>query len=135
MKILIVDDEKVSLKKLQLIMTNFGLCDGVTNGISAIEYFERSWAMKAPYDIIMLDINLGEESGINILAEIRKREEQMQLPATKMVKIIMVTAHSYRETVTQSAFAGANGYIIKPFDKGSVVQKLRKLFCEWLDAA
>ena len=43
MRILVVDDELVSRKKLQKIMDSFGECEAVDSGKAAIEAVEEAW--------------------------------------------------------------------------------------------
>ena len=61
-------------------------------------------------DVILLDVNLPDISGFDVLAKIR------QHPILKSIPVIMLTAQSTREDVLHGLAAGADGYITKPFE-------------------
>jgi CheY-like chemotaxis protein len=58
--------------------------------------------------LIILDVALGELSGFDILAQLRRQ------PTLSAVPVIMLTAHNAREDVTRGLFSGADGYVSKP---------------------
>lgn len=133
MKILIVEDEKVSQKKMQVIMQKFGECDVVADAIDAIKFFEKAWARRAPYDLITLDITLNETSGIDVLIEIRKIEKSMSIPDAKQAKVIMVTSHKDRDNITSCLTAGCDSYIVKPFMKETISKCMRRVLLKYID--
>jgi len=61
-------------------------------------------------DVILLDVNLPDANGFDILSKIR------QHPILKAIPVIMLTAQSTREDVLHGLAAGADGYITKPFE-------------------
>nr|MBF0223012.1 response regulator [Desulfobulbaceae bacterium] len=132
MRILIVEDEKMSQKKMQLIMENFGECDMVADGASAIDLFNKAWQARAPYDIITLDITLHEMSGVDVLVQIKDIEDTMNILPAKRAKIIMVTSHKDKDNITTCVTAGCSGYIIKPFTKEPIAACLRKVFLNYV---
>jgi len=133
MKALIVEDELVSRRKMHKILNEFAICDTVMTCGEALDAFQAAWEMKAPYDIIMLDIELADASGMDVLFEIRQKEVMMRLPKTKTVRIIMATGNSDKGIVAQCISAGCNGYILKPFNRESVQEKLKQVFSSWMD--
>jgi two-component system, chemotaxis family, chemotaxis protein CheY len=134
MRILIVEDEKVSRQKMQVIMNNFGECDCVARGDEAISAFQKAWEMKAPYDVITLDIVLDDMNGMDVLIDIRKAEEEMKLPQTKKTKIIMVTAHGNKDFVTTCKTAECDGYIVKPFTRETITICLKEIYLNYVDS-
>ena len=75
---------------------------------------------KAPSpDLILLDVELPDVSGFDILASVRRH------PALKHIPIIMITAKATREGVMQALAAGANGYITKPFEFETLMGSIR----------
>ena len=127
MKILVVDDELVSRKKMQKIMDSLGECEPVESGSSAISAFKTAWENGRPFDLITLDVSMPEMDGTEVLYEIREIEKEKKVPRDKQVKIMMVTSHSDKETVTTSIQAGCDDYIIKPFERKTVIEKLEKI--------
>jgi len=127
MKILILDDEIVSRTKLTLIMDHFGECDAVDNGKDAIALFRAAHHKEDPYDLIMLDINLPEMNGIEVLSEIREVEQNLKVKKELEAKILMATSYRDKDRIIESVQSGCNDYIGKPFDIDIIRTKLAKL--------
>ena len=127
MKILVVDDELVSRKKMQKIMELAGDCVVAENGEEAVKAFKEAIENGAPFDLISLDIAMPDMSGIEALGLIRNFETEKEIQRENLVKIMMVTSHSDQENVVASLKAGCNNYIVKPFDKDRVFSKLQSL--------
>jgi len=126
MKILVVDDELVSRKKMMKIVTDFGQCEGVINGkaaISAVKTALEEWKL---YNLITLDISMPDISGTEVLQAIRKMETERGLDPQEKAKILMVTSHSDMDTV-KACIGKCDGYVIKPFNKEVVVEKMKKV--------
>jgi len=132
-KTLVVDDEAVSRKMLERIMRSFGDCMAVNSGAEAIVAFEAAWHNWAPFDLVTLDVSMPDMLGIDVLKRIRHLEDTKQVPPEKRVKIIMVTAHSDKDTVIAAIQAGCNDYLTKPFHQASIAKKLLKLWTPWSD--
>ncbi|UCD80873.1 MAG: HDOD domain-containing protein [Desulfobacterales bacterium] len=124
MKILIVDDEIVSRTKLTMIMENFGDCDAVDNGKDAVALFRAAHYNKDPFDLIMLDINLPEMDGIEVLSEIREVEQNLKVKKDDEAKILMATSYRDKDRIIASVQSGCNDYIGKPFDIDIIRKKL-----------
>jgi two-component system, chemotaxis family, chemotaxis protein CheY len=127
MRILVVDDELVSRKKMEIIMRTFGECAAVDNGKAALKAFGDAIVKGAPFDLITLDVSMPEVDGTEVLYEIRKIEKKSNLPRKKWSKIIMVTAQMDKETVMLCIQVGCDSYITKPFDRAVIAKKLAEL--------
>jgi two-component system chemotaxis response regulator CheY len=126
MKMLVVDDEIVSRKKMMRIINAFGTCEGVESGKTALNMVKTALAEWKLYDLITLDVSMPDISGIEVLTTIRKMEEGRGMDKEEQAKILMVTAHSDIKTV--KACAGkCDGYVIKPFNKKGMVDKFKQL--------
>ena len=126
MKILVVDDELVSRKKMMKIVADFGQCEGVINGkaaISAVKTALEEWKL---YKLITLDISMPDISGTDVLTAIRKMETERGLEPQEKAKILMVTYHSDMDTV-KACIGKCDGYVIKPFNKEVLVEKMKKI--------
>jgi two-component system chemotaxis response regulator CheY len=130
MKILVVDDESVSRRKMQQIMKSFGDCVAVASGAEAVAAFKEAWDRWAPFDVITLDVCMPDMDGTEVLFEIRRMEAAHDVFAQNRVKIIMVTAQSDKSTVVTSIQAGCDDYVIKPFDPDTVHKKVIRLWKE-----
>jgi len=124
MKIMIVDDERVSRIKMQQILKGYGECHPVESGLTAIKAFTEALLIQEPFDLITLDISMPDLGGPEVLTSVRKLEAKNGIPAEKRCKILMVTAHSDYPTVVASIEAGCDDYIKKPFSEERVLLKL-----------
>jgi len=125
MKALIVDDELTSRMKMFVVLSSLGEILQAKNGKQAIELFIKAYQEENPFDLITLDIGMNDLSGVEVLASMRQYEEK--LPIKNQSKIIMVTSHSDRPIVIDSFLSGCNDFIIKPFHKRTVFEKLDQI--------
>jgi two-component system, chemotaxis family, chemotaxis protein CheY len=126
MKMLVVDDEIVSRKKMMRIINAFGICEDAESGKAALDLVKTALSEWKLYDLITLDVSLPDISGIDVLSSIRKMEKGLGMDKEEQTKILMVTAHSDMKTV--KACAGkCDGYVIKPFNREGMVDKFKKL--------
>lgn len=70
-------------------------------------------------DIICLDVVMPDGDGLDLLNWIREKQPK--------AAVLMVTASTDRSTVEQSLRNGAKGYIVKPFNPGTVMDTLDKI--------
>lgn len=104
-KILIVDDQQDLLDLLQMSLEQHGyqvrtsLC-----GQEALREIE-----KEPPDLILLDILLGDISGIQLTARLKNSEKTSSIP------IILLTAKDTETDIIVGLSVGADDYITKPF--------------------
>ncbi len=127
MKILIVDDELVSRKKMQKIMESFGECDAVDSGKAAMSAFKKAWESWTPFDLITLDVSMPDMDGTEVLCELKEIEKEKGIPKEKQVKILMVTSSSDKDTIITCIQAECDDYAVKPFDKEIISEKIEKI--------
>lgn len=72
-------------------------------------------------DVILVDWNMPEMNGFDFLVAARAIEEYENVP------IMMVTTETEMERMAQAFVAGANEYVMKPFDKATIHEKLQLL--------
>jgi two-component system chemotaxis response regulator CheY len=127
MKVLVVDDELVSRKKMEKIMTTFGQCVAVENGADALKEFEEAIGKGEGFDLITLDVSMPGMDGTEVLFEIRMTEQQKNIPKENKVKVIMVTGQSDKDLVITCMQAGCDGYVVKPFDSAIMAAKIKQI--------
>lgn len=103
-KLLIVDDDETIVALLEAFFKDQGY--QVQKAYSGEEVLEV--IKKSPPQLVFLDIQMGEVSGIDILKKIRAVD-----PA---IKVIMLTAFSDEEKMAEAKKYGASDYVVKPFD-------------------
>lgn len=72
-----------------------------------------------PPDLVLLDVNLPGTNGFEILHKMK------QVPALKVIPVLMTTAEATREAVTRGLVGGADGYLTKPFRTDVLVKAVR----------
>jgi Response regulator containing a CheY-like receiver domain and a GGDEF domain len=118
-KVLVVDDSRTIRLILKRILTEIGfaVCEA-GNGREAIEVVN---AEAGSIEIVMADWNMPEMNGFELLTELRRRQELASL------RVIMVTTEAELGHMSKALEAGANEYIMKPFTKEIVLEKLELL--------
>ncbi len=115
-KILIVDDEETLCEVLKLNLQNEGYdVDIAISAEQALTYDIRR------YDLILLDIMMGEISGLQ-MARILKAE-----PATASIPIIFCTARDTEDDMVKGLDLGADDYIMKPYTVRNVIARVRSV--------
>ncbi|WP_394024409.1 response regulator transcription factor [Anaerococcus martiniensis] len=115
MRVLVVEDDLDLINLLEEGLTMYGYAvDKASDGDQAIDmaYIEN-------YDIVILDINLPKKDGFEVLDEIRKFNQE--------VNIIMLTARSDIDDRVKGLDFGANDYMVKPFDLKELDARMRAL--------
>ena len=111
-KILVVDDGDALREMVGLVLSSNGYQPVfASDGISAVEVFKQS----SP-DLVLLDIMLPGQSGIDVCNQIR---------AVSGVPIIMLTAKGDTEDVVVGLEAGADDYVVKPHNGAELVARVR----------
>jgi HD-like signal output (HDOD) protein len=127
MRVLVVDDDSLSRKMLERIISSIAEVVSVDSGVSAVLTFNQALEKSDPFDVITLDITMPGLDGMGALQKIRKIEKGKNILKEKQSKIIMVTAHSEKEMVLSCIKMGCDDYIAKPFDKDVVIKKFQDI--------
>lgn len=127
MKILIAEDDATSRKYLVKILSEYGRCDQVIDGLEVIDAYMMSVKDESPYDLICLDIMMPNVDGVRALKAIRELERKQGLVAENQAKIIMTTVLAESDFV-QSAFDnGCDAYLPKPIDRTKLIGVIKEL--------
>lgn len=118
-KIMVIEDNELNQKISNVIIKQIGhMPIAVLDGAKAVEV-----AKQEKPDLIILDIQLGDISGIDIAIEIRKVDD------LKSVPIVVVTALNTLEDKKRIIKeSGCNDYIAKPFIPSEFVASIAKYF-------
>ncbi|MGD2029751.1 MAG: response regulator [Desulfobacterales bacterium] len=126
MKILIAEDDFVSRKLVNTLLSPLGEVDIAVNGNEAVMAVKMALKNNQPYDFICLDILMPEVDGIMALKKIRQLEAQKGLNPETRSKIIMTTAVSDKNYVVAAAQANCDGFLVKPITKDRLFDEIRK---------
>ncbi len=127
MKILIVEDDLASRRFLYKLLSQYGECDLVVDGLEALDAFLIALKEEKPYDLICLDIMIPKVDGVKVLKHLKDLEGQKGLPYEKRSKIIMITALTETEIIQNSFELGCDAYAAKPLDTEKFLGVLKKL--------
>jgi two-component system, chemotaxis family, chemotaxis protein CheY len=127
MKILIAEDELTSRTVLQEFLQSYGTSDTAVDGREALRAFERAWEMKAPYDLICLDIEMPEAGGNEVLKKIRKIEAKRGIGGLDGATVIMTSVRGDSKSIFRAFNNGCEAYIIKPVTTKALYTEMAKL--------
>jgi two-component system chemotaxis response regulator CheY len=115
MKALVVDDSKAirSIISKHLKALGFEVVEA-DNGVDALVQLKKMGGA----DIALLDWNMPEMNGFEFLERVRKDSEFADL------RVMMVTTESEMSQVAKALEAGASEYLMKPFTKEALLEKL-----------
>ncbi len=115
MRILVVEDEKDlnNIITKHLKKNNFSV-DSVFNGEEALEYLDYG-----TYDLIVLDIMLPKVNGYEVIKKLIENKNE--------TAVLMLTARDSIEDKIKGLDLGADDYLIKPFDFGELLARIRAL--------
>jgi len=116
MKALVVDDSAVMRKVIIGALSRIDITDvdQAADGEEAV-----TMASENEYGMILMDWNMPNKLGIDAVIDIRAKG--IKTP------IIMCTTEAEKSRVVEALKAGANNYIIKPFEPATIVEKLKAI--------
>ena len=116
MRALIVDDSK-AIRKI-LIKTLGAIDIEVEEAIDGKEALDKLKVSHEHLDLVLVDWNMPEMNGLDFIKSVRGQEGFGNIP------IMMVTTESEMEHMRLAMEAGANEYLMKPFTKEMIEEKL-----------
>lgn len=118
MKFLVVDDFSTMRRIIRNLLKEAGFenVDEAENGAIALRKLQGG-----DFEFVVSDINMPEMNGFELLEAIRAD------PAIGKLPVLMVTAEARKEDIVRAAQAGASGYIVKPFTKATLEEKVAKI--------
>jgi len=116
LKILVVDDEETLCEVLRINLQNEGYdVDIATSAEQALTYDIRQ------YDLILLDIMMGEISGMQMAKRLKAD------PSTASVPIIFCTARDTEDDMVSGLELGADDYIMKPYTLRHLIARVKSV--------
>ncbi len=115
MRVLVVEDDSLLGDAIQAGLEELGdAVDWVRDGVAAEQALDT-----APYAAMVLDLGLPRRTGLEVLQRLRARGSQLP--------VLILTARDTVEDRIRGLDAGADDYLIKPFDLGELAARLRAL--------
>src|SRR6266566_408578 len=115
MRLLIIDDEENIRRTTAVVLEAMGhQTVGVGNGVAALKQLQSD-----DFDIAFLDLKLDGESGLDLLPELLKANQQLE--------VVVFTAYASIETAVEAMRRGAVDYVPKPFTPEQIRRALGKI--------
>ena len=118
MKFLVVDDFSTMRRIVRGLLKEMGCnhAEEAEDGAHALQLLRGS-----RFDFVVSDINMPNMNGFDLLKAIKADDSLKHLP------VLMVTAEARKEDIVLAAQSGAAGYIVKPFTKATLEEKVQKI--------
>jgi len=118
MRALVIDDSRATRRLIGDILREIGY--EVTEAGNGLEGLERLEQLGKP-NVVLVDWNMPEMNGLEFIKAVRSTKSNRDLP------LIMVTTETEMERMALAFMAGVNEYIMKPFDRIMIQEKLAML--------
>ena len=117
-RFLIVDDFSTMRRIVRNLLKEIGYnnAEEAEDGVVALQMLRTS-----RFDFVVSDINMPNMNGFELLKNIKADA------GLKTIPVLMVTAEAKKEDIVSAAQGGAAGYIVKPFTKGTLEEKVHKI--------
>lgn len=114
--VLITDDSLTDIRIIRKYLTNTPF------HVIAAQSAQQAFAIlqKEKIHLILLDLTMPEESGIEVCKKIKKT------PYTRGIPLIMISGRPTQEAVVESLQAGARDFLVKPFTKEKLLEKINR---------
>lgn len=120
LKVLLAEDNDINQLLAKSILQHWGFETKVAyNGNEALQLL-----LKEPFDLVLMDIQMPEKSGIEAALEIRRLSD----PAKSQVPIIALTANALKGEEIKYFAAGMNDYLAKPFSEHELYTVITRVY-------
>lgn len=119
---LVVDDFSTMRRIISNLLRElgYGKISEAEDGEKAFKLLQAK-DLSVPVNFVVTDWNMPVMDGLTLLQNIRNT------PPTSHLPVLMVTAEAKKENIIAAAQAGADGYIVKPFNAATLKEKLDKI--------
>lgn len=114
---LVAEDDEIVAQLLALLLERAGYAvHSVRDGLAARAFIE---AEAAP-DVVLLDVMMPFHDGVELVRRIRTQ------PGWERVPTLMLTSKSDEADIVEALEAGANDYVVKPFQPNELLARVRR---------
>ena len=115
LRFLVVDDFSTMRRIVRSLLKESGYTDvdEAEDGVVALKKL-----LTSKFDFVVCDINMPNMNGFELLNEVKSNDLLKHIP------VLMVTAEARKEDILLAAKSGAAGYIVKPFTKSILDEKI-----------
>ena len=121
MRALIVDDSRFVRGFLRGMLEVKGIeCEEAGDGQAGLDQLHAQFETGAPFDLALVDWNMPVMDGLEMLKRLRAE-------GFSAIKVMMVTTEAENDFIVRALDAGADEYLMKPFDDEALCEKLAML--------
>ncbi len=114
--VLVIDDDPQMLRVIkELLHDRYDVATAVSGRI-AYKFLEKKTT-----NLILLDFEMPEENGPQVLVKLRENKELADIP------VLFLTGNTEKEKIKEAMSLNPQGYLVKPVDKDSLTDSIRKL--------
>jgi CheY-like chemotaxis protein len=125
LSVLVAEDNEINALLMRSLLTRLGHYAVIaTNGEAALESWQAAKSAGAPYDLVLMDIQMPQLDGIGATRQIRAREAGQ--PGLR-TPVLALTANTLVEDRYACFEAGMDGFLIKPLDREKLAEALAGL--------
>jgi signal transduction histidine kinase/DNA-binding response OmpR family regulator len=125
LSILVAEDNEINALLMRSLLTRLGHHTVITtNGEEALESWLAAKSAGAPYDLVLMDIQMPQLDGVETTRRIREREASQP---GRRTPILALTANTLVEDRYACFEAGMDGFLIKPLDRDKLADALAGL--------
>ncbi|MFT5365907.1 MAG: flagellar motor switch protein FliM [Candidatus Latescibacterota bacterium] len=118
LRVLVAEDSIASRRALINLLKHFGPFElaQVNNGQDALKELEAG-----DFNLLLTDRDMPKMGGVELIRKLRAQERFAHLP------IILITSYSAKKNIIEALHAGANDYVLKPYDSDGMLHRIRYL--------
>ncbi|MBW8036629.1 MAG: response regulator [Planctomycetes bacterium] len=126
-KTLVIDDEPVIRKHIEMLIGDFCDCTFASDGGKGFEIFRDALENSQPFELVTLDIEMPIMNGHETLERIRKIEKHHKIEGLDGVKVVMSTSLDDSKNVFSAFREGCEAYVPKNHMKDKLVEEIKNL--------
>ena len=120
MRVLIIDDDPIACEHAQLVLEEVGVAsDTCQDGAEALKMIEVRHARREPYNLILVDMKMPKEDGVEVSRKIRELYNNES-------SIIILTAYNWDDIMADAVEAGVDSFLSKPLFVSGILPELRQ---------
>ena len=121
MRVLVIDDDPVACEHAKLVLEEVGIVsDSCFSGKEALKMLEVAHARRQAYNLILVDLKMPEQDGVEVTRQIRKLYNEESI-------IIILTAYSWDDIMEEALDAGVDSFMSKPLFASGVLQEFKQV--------
>ena len=120
-RVLVVDDEEIAAEHARMVLDESGIrSDICLHGEEALDMLRRQSAKQEPYNLVLMDRNMPEMSGLEVTKRIRSEFGPQST-------IIILTAYHWDDILAEAQEAGIDGFLAKPLFASNVITEFERI--------